>query len=78
VVGLNSGSSERKASFRKDVRDLIVSQDRELPNCFVDGKPCPNPEKGCESSLFGVTASDGKSEVVWSCPRLRGRGRDTV
>lgn len=44
-----------------------------LPVCPFDGKPCLTPEKGCFQSVFGVMASDSKEEVLWVCPRFRGK-----
>lgn len=48
-----------------------MKENRDLPVCPFDGKPCLTPEKGCSASAFGVLVADGKSEVVWSCPRFK-------
>lgn len=41
-----------------------------MPLCPYDGKSCGTPERGCQKVAFGVTASDGDQEILWSCPRL--------
>lgn len=48
-----------------------MKKNRDLPVCPSDGELCLTPEKGCSSSVFGVLTSDGKDEVVWSCPRFK-------
>ena len=55
--------------YRRDVEDLIVSQNRELSMCPSDGEPCLTPER--RIVLFGVMASDGVEEIVCSCPRFK-------
>ena len=57
--------------YRRCVEDLVVGQNRELPICPCDGKPCLTPEMGCEATYFGVVASDGKKETIGSCPRFK-------
>ena len=57
--------------YRRCVEDLVASQDRELPICPRDGKPCLTPEMGCFQHAFGVMASDGKEEIIGSCPRFK-------
>ena len=60
-----------KASwYRRDIEDLIVAQNTEKPMCPYDGKPCENPERGCQAVTFGSTASDDE-KALWSCPRFK-------
>jgi hypothetical protein len=59
--------------YRRDVEDLIASQNRDLPICPSDGKPCLTPER--QIVWFGVMASDGKEEIVCSCPRFKPKRR---
>jgi len=57
--------------YRRCVEDLVVAQNGESPACPFDGKPCLTPERGCTQHLFGTLASDGKEELVYSCPRFK-------
>ena len=57
--------------YRRCVEDLVASQNGELPICRSDGKPCLTPEMGCQSTYFGVMASDGKEETIGACPRFK-------
>jgi len=56
--------------YRRDVEALIELQDGVLPLCRYDGEPCPH-NLGCQVSAFGVLASDGVEEVIWTCPRFK-------
>jgi len=57
--------------YRRSVEDLIAVQNRELPICRYDGKPCLTPERGCQATSLGSKVSDGKEEILWSCPRFK-------
>lgn len=59
--------------YRRDIEDLVVAQNVELPVCPYDSKPCNVPEMGCFAYAFGSFAVDGNEEVVWSCPRVKKR-----
>ena len=63
--------NERKDCYRRDVEDLIAFQNRDLPICRSDGEPCLTPERGCQAFAFGVMASDGVEELIYSCPRFK-------
>ena len=60
---------DNRGVYRKDVEDLIASQNRDLPICPSDGKPCLTPEK--RVFWFGVMASDGVEELECACPRFK-------
>ena len=60
-----------KDDYRRDIEDLIADQNRDLPICPYDRKPCSSPERGCEASAFGVLTSDGKDKAIWRCPRFK-------
>jgi len=55
--------------YRRDIEDLIVAQNRDLPICPSDGEPCLTPEK--QIVWFGVMASDGEEEIECFCPRFK-------
>lgn len=55
--------------YRKDVEDLIVFQNRDLPICHCDGGTCLTPEK--QIVFFGVCARNGDEEIVCDCPRFK-------
>lgn len=51
--------------FRRDIEDLIVAQNTEMPMCPYDGEPCENPERSCQAVAFGSIASDGDDKFLW-------------
>jgi len=68
---IRGGDEMGKDNYRRDVEDLVAAQNRGLPICPHDGKPCSNPESGCEASAFGVMTRDGKNKAIWRCPRFK-------
>jgi len=69
AVAMNE-EHERKRRRRK--ADSL-NNNGDLPICPSDGKPCGNPERGCFQEAFGVVALDGKSEILWVCPRFKAK-----
>jgi hypothetical protein len=64
---------DNREVYRKEVDGLIASQNRDLAICPHDGKSCLTPER--QVVWFGVMASDGKEEIVCSCPRFKPKRR---
>ena len=57
--------------YRRDVEDLIAAQNRGLPICPYDGKPCLTPESSCEAHTFGLLTADDKERLLLRCPRFK-------
>ena len=57
--------------YRRDIKDLIVSQKVETFVCPSDGKPCWTPEMGCFVTAFGSMAKNGVEERLWTCARFK-------
>jgi len=70
------GKAERASALRDEVERLVRTV--LPPMCPYDSKPCDNPERGCEDTFIGEAAANGVGELIWRCPRLKGKKADLI
>jgi len=72
---------ERAQLYREEVERLIRFENAERDGvglCPYDNKPCDNVERGCEDTFIGEAAANGVGELIWRCPRLKGKKADLI